>query len=1376
MAIPLADGKILGSVILTTSGLPPETQSAAIVLVDATGKTRAYTEIGKYVPATFKWNPSAARDLTPGKYGLALEVLVQDGDHLAGWRTVPIAVDLAAGGLALLPLGDPDRHTRATLFDPNGAPTDNTLEGLQKTAVAVKAQKDIAVVTIHDGGPGDAQKRTELAADQVRAALVGFGAQADRLLVFGVGNQVADFKGNRDVLGPHRIEVRYRALNTGSLSGGSTKRFDTPAGLWVDDKQIAGASDKLPNKVEVRQGEATRVVLQKADGTASVWQRVFANPPSGEAQAKSPQGSTADWSDFGAEILDAVAAQNKAFEAAAERPAAAKPADAAKPAGLAQGPTAALDDTANVEAAELQVYLPKAGLELGAAQLPVRGRTLPGNKLTIQGQEIPVASDGSFYTLLTLPNGKSKLEVTSTDAAGNKAVIERPLAVKERSLFLLAIADTSLSQVGAHLKETEQFGGYQAGKVQLFGRGAVYAKGRISGEFLGLKDLQFTAHLDTAKDANLTDFATNLLDPTRFYPVYGDSGGLVQDAQSRGKMYILVEADRSKFLLGNLKANIQGIELLRYSRALYGMQLDATRVFGKDFETRVQGFVASPDKAIVKRTDVLRGTGGSLYYLSARDLVDGSEQVNLIIRDRISGLELARLPQTRNVDYTVDPFQGRIVFKSPVSSAADAGLLLSQNGLPGQANLWAGHPIFVEAVYEARGVVSTDQASFALQLQEKMLGGKVSVGAAYVQEGRDGAPKYQLAGADVKFKIAKGSQATVEYAYSQSRDTMLSVSDDGGLSFGTPNYATSTYSNGAPVSGQAIKIATEIDLRDVVGLPDGVTSSDAPSPGRIRAHYQWMQAGFQSGGSVAQQGQQKIGLDALLNVHTGNTLNLRYDGISSDGPVSQFSGPGLGGLWGTSPTNTSLNPQTASSGSFSTYNQQTIALQDSQKLDARWTMLGGATFGYGMDSAGLGHKNTTVGAGAAYRATERLTLRGDQQAILFGDPQQFRNSADHLLSTVGLDYKLNKTFALTLTEKLGWGGQNATAAGIRTELDKDTNAYVQQRLEDTYQTGRLASATVVGAESRYGTDKLSRAYGEYQIDALNAGAMNRAVMGVGKRFEIMKGVNVDAGYERQQTFSGASGPGSRDALSLGGEWLRNEWLKFTTRQEVRLDQADPNQGGLRKLQVLSLNNGQAGITKELTLFGRANYMRTQNQTSDQLEAEALEATFGAAFRPIRTNWLHVVGKYSHLIEMRPSNSNTGEQDRAVKDILSVEPIAELPYRLQLSEKLAFRRVTDSWVSAGVYTPATTSDTFLLINRLGWHAMANWDIFAEYRILTTLLTHDAQQGVLLETAYTFAKAMRVGLGYNFTRFVETPSGDIRQTTDLDGFFVRMIGMY
>ena len=462
----------------------------------------------------------------------------------------------------------------------------------------------------------------------------------------------------------------------------------------------------------------------------------------------------------------------------------------------------------------------------------------------------------------------------------------------------MAIADTALVQTGAQLQGMTERTTLNAGPVQLHGRGAVYMKGRIQGKYLGFKNIRFTAHLDTAKNPAVEDFRSNLFDPDRFYPVYGDGAEDTQDVRARGMLYVLVEADRSKVLLGNFRSGVHGFELLRYDRAMYGGYVELNRKFGA-FDTQAKLFVSQEDAAVTRRTDFMRGTGGSLYYLSNRDLLDGSERVWLVVRDRDSNVELARVPQRRNVDYNVDYREGRVVFKSPVNSAVDSFFAIGQAGQPGQHLAWNGHPVFVQVTYEARTAGGTAGTNFGAQVQEKLLKGRVTVGATYVQESRDkaGSATFRMAGAHAEVKIGKRSRARAEYAYSESRDSLVSVSDDGGLTFAN-GVGSSGGHLSSPVSGHALGLSLDADLRDagqLLGLKPAL--EDRRLLGRVRAYYQ-LRSRLQSNGVLTEQGQQKVGLNGKLALSSANQLTFRYDGILTGQRRDTHQGAGHGGRLG----------------------------------------------------------------------------------------------------------------------------------------------------------------------------------------------------------------------------------------------------------------------------------------------------------------------------------------------------------------------------------------------------------------------------------------------------------------------------------------------
>ena len=217
------------------------------------------------------------------------------------------------------------------------------------------------------------------------------------------------------------------------------------------------------------------------------------------------------------------------------------------------------------EAAQLAVDLPPRGATLKSRRLTLRGRTHPSNRVTVNGAAVSLAEDGTFVHTAELPDGKSEILIRSVDRSGNVGSIRWPVEVSDRELFLMAMAEGAIGQVGAELDGDTDHSRLDTGPVMLRGRAVLYLKGRIKGKYL-FKQYFVTAHVDTAKQREFQDFFDQVIDPNRFYPVYGDSAREIRDVNARDKYYLLIKADRSSAVMGNFTAGVKGIELLKYDR------------------------------------------------------------------------------------------------------------------------------------------------------------------------------------------------------------------------------------------------------------------------------------------------------------------------------------------------------------------------------------------------------------------------------------------------------------------------------------------------------------------------------------------------------------------------------------------------------------------------------------------------------------------------------------------------------------------------------------------------------------------------------------------------------------------------------------------
>ena len=143
--------------------------------------------------------------------------------------------------------------------------------------------------------------------------------------------------------------------------------------------------------------------------------------------------------------------------------------------------------------------------------------------------------------------------------------------------------------------------------------------------------------------------------------------------------------------------------------------------------------------------DELRGSGGSLYYLSHRSVVEGSEQVRIEIRDAISNRPLNNTAQHATVDYEVDYIAGHIIMRDPVSSMAPSPTLVRSSNLDGDLAY-----VIVDYEYLVDG--DSDDGTLGARATQKI--GPVRLGGTVVNEFRAGG-NYTLLGGDVQIDLKK---------------------------------------------------------------------------------------------------------------------------------------------------------------------------------------------------------------------------------------------------------------------------------------------------------------------------------------------------------------------------------------------------------------------------------------------------------------------------------------------------------------------------------------------------------------------------------------------------------------------------------------------
>jgi outer membrane protein OmpA-like peptidoglycan-associated protein len=636
----------------------------------------------------------------------------------------------------------------------------------------------------------------------------------------------------------------------------------------------------------------------------------------------------------------------------------------------------------------LLVQLPPRGISLTNPLLTVTGVTDLGNQVQINGEPAVVEADGTFTEMVKLPAGESQLEIKAIDPSGRIGVITRQVEVKDTHLFFLAFADGKVGLMkakgflqGAGMDESKEY--YTEGRV------AFYLKGVVKGKYL------VTAALDTGTDEfsqlfkdldkGQNDRLLTNLDPDKIYPVYGDSSTIVYDTESQGKLYLAVDSDELHVLVGNYQFNLNDTELAAYQRTLYGAQVAYQSVSRTQYgqpDTKISVFGAQVFQVPVN--DELRATGGSLYYLSHQDVIEGSEQVTVVVRDKDTGLVLARLPQQQNVDYRIKYDEGRILFNRPLASFVEDDTLIDQSLLPGSQ-------VFIEVNYEARE--DSFEATAVGGRIRQQIGDHLAVGGTYVKDELS-SDQYELKAIDSEVRLGKNTRIIGEYAESSGSDGRVFVSNDGGLSFveSVP---------GGLQQGNAWKVAVEVDVGEWFDKPDRY---------QVGGYFKRLEPGFFSSQNFIEEGTEKSGLHLSLQLTDKDKFKARYDQIKTD-PAGVLD-----------------------------ETETDIAILQWEHREDWWAVTGEYQARRFFD------QTTDVSEYSNYLAA-RLSVNPIDTLTFDVEHQQTLTGVENDQTTLGVQYQIHPKLALDASGTTGSQGKSAYG-GATLRFDDDSQVYIRQQLND----------------------------------------------------------------------------------------------------------------------------------------------------------------------------------------------------------------------------------------------------------------------------------------------------------------------------------------
>lgn len=965
--------------------------------------------------------------------------------------------------------------------------------------------------------------------------------------------------------------------------------------------------------------------------------------------------------------------------------------------------------------------------------ITVFGRNVPaGYHVTALGEDIPVDRENSFVVQRILPPGDHVIDVgVGADGKDGGLKFRREVNIPSNDWFYVGLADLTVGKrFGDEGIEEVRDGEYD--KVYSKGRLAYYLKGKIKGKYL------LTASADTREDnvSNLfrgldgkdpRNFLTRI-NPEDYYPVYGDDSTAVEDAPTRGKFYVRLERGDSHVMWGNFKAQVAGSEFLRNERALYGAsavyKTESKTSFG---ESRFKAEAYAANAETIPQRDVLRGTGGSAYFLKYQDITVGSETITVQVRDRVSGRVISTRTLVAGVDYEIDHLQGVVLLKRPLSSLTE-----SQGAtLPSSVS---EDEVYLVAQYERTPAIGEIDGSSLGGRVQGWVGDHVRVGVTGMRE-ELGEADQKMLGADVVVRHSETTFVEAEVAQTDGPGLGRSYSTDGGL---TIRDEETTGAEG--LRARAYRLKGQVDLADV---------SDGKVKGTLGAYYERMEAGFSTLDHNIDATQTTWGADANVALNDYITLKASYEDFSDEGGQDKREG--------------------------------TADIE--YQINEYWKVAFGARH-VGIDSLRGEDKynNAVVWDGSRTDLGARLTYSPDDDTSVyaFGQGTVQRNGNLRRNDRIGVGAETRLTDRIGVNGEISYGtsGWGALAA-LTYDPAAERSYYVGYRLnpEEEFNLTRFGgtrdgntSGLVAGARHKY-SDALS-AYAESTTDLWGRERSLATTYGVTYTPDTYW--TVTGGLEAGRVRDRLDSDYDRFAPSFSVTYKDEDRLSANLKLEARFEDSKDN---TRDQTSYYFAGGFAVKTSEdWRLLANVDAVISQSDQTSIRDGDYVEASLGWAYRPVENDRFNALFKYVFLYDLpgpdqvaATTGTTLGPLQRS--HILSVDGSYDVNRYLTIGAKYGFR--ISETAPRDDRDNFTDSQAHLGVVRADLHVVRNWDALLEGRVLYSPTANTTDWGALAAVYRHFGDNLKVGVGYNFGVF----SDDLRDLTKDDGgVFLNVLGKF
>ncbi|MAY61641.1 MAG: hypothetical protein CML29_05470 [Rhizobiales bacterium] len=977
-----------------------------------------------------------------------------------------------------------------------------------------------------------------------------------------------------------------------------------------------------------------------------------------------------------------------------------------------------------VSPGDLEDRTAKRNIAVHGGAVTVYGKHVPqGTAVIALGERVPVDGDGDFLMQRILPPGDHSVDVSVAGTGDKGLSFERDINIPANDFFYVGLADLTLGtrsrKGGIEAADDDEFDGTYAK-----GRLAFYLKGKIKGRYL------LTAAADTEEgdldtlfrglDSKNPRSLLKRIDPDKYYPVYGDDSTITEDAPTSGKFYVRLERGDSHVMWGNFKTRIRETRYLRNERTLYGAsgvyKTEAATSFGEK-RGEVELYAAQP--GTLPQRDVLRGTGGSAYFLKRQDISTGSETVSVEVRDATTGRVISRDYLQYGSDYTIDYMQGVIILKEPLSSRSNDSSLVRG----GYDEELANHLV---VQYEYTPLASdVDGYSYGGRAQG-WVNDHVRIGATGMSEKADTGSidaDQEMIGADMMLRLSENSFIKAEVAQSDGPGFGRSYSSDGGLDmFEEPTSGVRGR------KAHAFRLEGKGDLGELLrGALDG----------EISGYAEKREAGFSSIDHYVPNDQDLWGLAARVKLSERHELDAAYDHYEDGAGERRIA----------------------------------LSADIASKIGQNWELAYGAKYSDVMlpsrtyDNAG---ERVDLAVKATWSPDDDHAYHAFAQTTVMRSGNRDRNDR----AGVGAKVKLTDKVGVEGEISGGTGGLGALAA-ITYDRTADDNYYFgydlspDRTVSGSVLDGRDRGSLVAGASHRYDDDWSAFTENKYDL----FGSRRALTTAYGVTYTPVDNWTLTGGMEAGRLTDPNAADLDRKAISLGASYKKDEAVSGTLKGEMRFDDSEDDTRDIDAYLIA------AGIGYKLDPDWRASAnfdgvfsVSDQGFTHD---GDYVEASLGFAYRPVDNDRLNAFFKYSYLYDL-PGNSQVTADGSTVaprqsSHVLSADASYDINRYFTIGGKYGVRiGEVETRRGSGDYID---NDAHLGIIRGDFHVIKQWDVLLEARMLYSSSANTTDYGALAGVYRHVGDNFKVGVGYNFGRF----SDDLTDLVQDDqGVFFNLVG--